>query len=101
MRQIFLGARERGQVPDVIERAANVDRRGHIVFDELKGPVLIEMREVALRSGDEIVQGEDRVTFRQQTVTEMRADESSGSGDEMAHRTHSNSGFRVLQYSFP
>ena len=41
------------------------------------------MRKIAPRSGDEIVETDHLMAIGQQTVAQMRADESGGPGNEM------------------
>ncbi len=85
MRQIFFGAGQRRQVPDVIEAAGDVERSRDVAFDEAEVRVLLEMRQIAARAGDQIVQADDAVAFRQQAVAQMRTDETGGPRNQMFH----------------
>ena len=63
-----------------IDGAVHRERLGHIVLDEAETGDSRQVRDVAKRSGEKIVDADDRVVLREQAVTQMRADESGGAG---------------------
>ena len=92
MREIFLGACERCQMPDVIEPDARFYLKrnvaGHIQFDERKPSlrfVGFQMLQVAARSGDQIIESDHAAAVSEKTIAKMRSDEPGGAGYEMMH----------------
>ncbi len=51
---------------------------------EFEARMAVQVVDVALGAGEEIVDAEDFVSFRQQAVGQMRAQEPGASGDEDA-----------------
>ncbi len=52
-------------MPDVIEAAGDVDGTRDVEFQEAEFWVLLQMRQIAARAGDQIIQADDAVAFRQ------------------------------------
>jgi hypothetical protein len=62
---IFFRTGERRQVPDVIEAARDIDGARYVEFEEAEFWVLLDMRQIAARAGDQIIQADDAVAVRQ------------------------------------
>ena len=58
-------------MPDPVEASGDSDCQTHIAFLEVEARMLLQVREVRGRTGDEVVQGHDFVAGLQQAVTEM------------------------------
>src|SRR5690606_21425972 len=78
-------ARRTGEVQDAVERSLDVDELGDVVFDEPEPGVAHEVGEVVRCAGDEAVHGDHLVAVGDEPVTEVRAEESGGAGDQYAH----------------
>lgn len=93
MREILPRARKRSQMPHMIEGAAGVGRvicsndivPGHVALDQPETRIAFQLREIAPRSGDQIVHADHVVAEMNKTIAEMRSDESGRAGDEMTH----------------
>jgi hypothetical protein len=48
--------------------------------------ISVKVREVALRTGDQIIKSGDLVTFRQQSIAQMRANETRRPRNKMIHQ---------------
>src|SRR5271169_6702571 len=87
MSQVSLRARQRRQVPDVIEGTGiaemRIERSGYIAFHEAEFRIVLELFEVAARSRNQIVQTDNAVSVCHDPVAEMRADESRRPRNEM------------------
>ena len=79
------GAGGTGEVEDEVDLAV-VGGLANIFFDKLEARIVAQMRDVGEVAGDQIVGGENAITFGEQAVTEMRAEKSGSAGDEGASR---------------
>ena len=67
------------------ERPGYANRLRDVVLDELEAGMPVELGEIAPRAGDEIIQTDDGVAFREQAVAQVRTDETGGPRNEMQH----------------
>jgi hypothetical protein len=72
-------------IEHALERPLDVDERGHVVANELKLRVVLEVRDVRGAAGDEIVHPDDPMPRREQPVTEVGAEKACDAGYEDAH----------------
>jgi hypothetical protein len=80
-----LGGRcRRRQVHDGVDVAGDVDVVRHVVVLECEGRVADQVLDVAHRTGDEVVDGDDLVPARQQRAAQVRAEEAGAAGDDDA-----------------
>ncbi len=75
------------EVQHTVERPFQLDEVGHVVQDQLEARVALQMQEVALVAGDEVVHPDHAVAEREQAVAEVRAEKPSGARYEDAHAT--------------
>ena len=87
MRQVMLGTRQRGQMPDVVEVFVHVEWIGDVEFFKAEPGVAREVFKIARRARDEVVQTHHFVAIRQQTVTQMGADESGGPRNQISQES--------------
>jgi len=81
--QIIDWTRRRREVKHVVDLLfRNEDEVRDIVFNEPEILVPSEMADVRRVTGDQIVNGDDTMTFRQKPVYEMRAEKTRTSGDD-------------------
>ena len=73
-----------GEIVNLI--CLNIERKRYIVADEFKVAVVEQMLNVPLRSREEIVEAEDLRPLRQQSLAEMRTQESCSARDEHRFR---------------
>ena len=66
---------------DVIHIIRQKDEVRHIVLNEAVAFIPREMRDIVRVAGDEVIDPDHAVPFRQKAVGEMRAEETCGSGD--------------------
>ena len=71
-----------GQIVDLVD--FDVERKRHIVPHYLEVRLSNEMRDVVLRSREEIVDAQNRPPVGDEPLTEMRPKESSAAGDKNA-----------------
>ncbi len=69
-----------GQIVDAVD--LHVEREGHVVPHQLEARVVQEVRDVAPRAGEEIVDAEHFRTVGEQPVAKMRAEEPRPAGDQ-------------------
>ncbi len=74
--------RRAGEVVDLVD--LDVERKRHVVADELEARMVVQVLDVALGAGEEIVDAEHLVALLQQPVAQMRAEESGAAGDQDA-----------------
>ena len=72
-----------GEVVDAVHLEA--ERLGHIVADEFEIGVGKQVGDVALPSGEIVVEADDLIAFVEQAFAEMGAEEAGSSGDEDSH----------------
>ena len=58
------------------------ERLGDVLLDEAEAGWPSQMSEIGARAGQEIIQRDHRVAFRQKTVAHMRPDEPGGAGND-------------------
>src|ERR1700722_10188770 len=75
----------RGEVEDIIDLAGHFERVRDIAADELEPGIAEQMNDVFGRAGDQIIDRNDFVTLREESIAEMRADEARAAGDECSH----------------
>ncbi len=68
-----------------LERALELDEVGHVVLDELKAGVALQVGDVRGFARDEVVHPDHAVPLREQPVAQVRAQEPRGPGYEDAH----------------
>src|SRR4029077_19737939 len=85
--QVVDGARGAGEMEHALERSLDLDEVRDVVKNELKVGVTLEVLEVGLVPGAEVVHADDAVAQREQSVTQMRAEEPCRAGYEDAHAT--------------
>jgi hypothetical protein len=74
-------------VEHAFEWPLHLDEVGHVVQDQLKVWVALQVVEVGPVAGDEIVHPDHPVAYREQAVAEMRAEKPGGAAYEDAHAT--------------
>jgi hypothetical protein len=72
-------------VEDRVQRSGDVDVVGDVVLDEVEPFVAGQVSDVLHAAGAQVVYGDDFVSFRQQAVAEMGANESGPARDQNAH----------------
>src|SRR5207245_10336635 len=85
--QVIDGARGAGEVEHALERSRDLDEVRDVVENELKVGVTLEVLEVCLVAGAEIVHAAHAVAQGQQSVAQVRAEKAAGAGYEDAHAT--------------
>src|SRR2546427_3799788 len=78
--QVINRAGWRREVPDIIHRAIEKNKPGHILLDEPKAPVASQVRDVVNAASDQIVHGNDFMGPFQQQVHQMRAEKPRAAG---------------------
>src|SRR5690606_35525408 len=73
------------EVEHAVQRAVDVDEFGHVVADELKALPADQVGDVLGASGHEVVHADDLVTLGEKALTQARAQEAGGAGDQYAH----------------
>ena len=74
-------------MPDVMHLSGDKDEVGDIMIDKFKVLVSREMFNVGNIAGDEIVDGNHPVAFRQQTVGKVGAEEACAARDDAGDGT--------------
>ena len=69
-----------GEVEDLVD--LNEQRESHIVAEELEPRLRMEMGEIVLGSGEQIVDAQDFMPVGQQAVDQVRAKEPGAPGDQ-------------------
>src|ERR1044071_6777203 len=88
------GAGGRGEIEDVVELAA-VERSADILLEEFEARLVCKVRDVVARSGEQVVDAENRLSLRQEGIAEMGAEKTSTAGDEYAHEKRRCSPFAI------
>ena len=79
--QVVDGARQGGQVEDVVDRAVDMDRVDDVVVQKRK-LVTLDVGDVLQRAGVEVVDADHPVPLGQQVVAEMRPEEPGSARDD-------------------
>jgi hypothetical protein len=78
------GRRRRRQVHDGVDVTGDVDVVRHVVVLERERRVADQVLDVAHRTRDEVVDGDDLVAARQQRAAQVRGEEPRSAGDDDA-----------------
>lgn len=85
-----------GEIENAID--LDVEREGDIVTDQFELRVIEQVRDIAFRSREEIIQAENIVTVFDKAIAQVRAEEAGAAGDQnLIHDWHS----RVMLYISP
>jgi hypothetical protein len=84
MLQVIDGARRRREVKDVVD-LSGIEWQANIVLEELKLPVVRQVREVLHVASQQVVGTNYRVSLRQHRVAQVRAEESRAAGYQYSH----------------
>src|SRR5438046_2664245 len=71
-----------GEMQDVLDRPIDLDRLGDVVLDKSKRGVADIVCDVAAIAGQEVVHANDFIAVIQESVAEVRPNESRSSGDD-------------------
>ncbi len=91
MLEIILGTGQRCQVKHAVHRAFRLKRPAHIPFPKLKRRIALQVLEIASISGHEVVVASHLMPLGNQTVTQVRADETGGPGHDKTQAIPPNS----------
>jgi len=80
--EIINRAGGRGEMPDIIHRAFEKNKFGHVLLDEFEIRVAAEVRDVVHAASDKIINADDLVAARNEQVGQVRAKEAGGAGDD-------------------
>ena len=69
-----------GEVVDLVH--LHVERKRHVVPDELEARMVVQVVDVPLVAGEQVVDAEDLVPLLEQPIAQMRAEEAGAAGDE-------------------
>jgi hypothetical protein len=69
-----------GEIVDLVD--LDIERKRHIVAQEFEARIGVEMVDIALRAGEEIVEAQHFVAFGKQPVRQVRAEEAGATGDK-------------------
>jgi len=72
--------RRAGEIEDLVH--LHIQRKGHVVADELEAGMVVEMLDVALAAREEVVHAQDFVAGSQEAITEVRTEEAGAAGDK-------------------
>ncbi len=75
----------RGEVQNVVNRLVDLKRMGNIVADKREARMAAKMFDVAQRARDEVVHADDIVAVFQETLAQMRADETRAACNDCSH----------------
>jgi hypothetical protein len=78
--EVVVGARERGEVVDEVDRFGDEDRLRDVVVDE-RERVVADVLDVRKRTADEVVDADDAMPALEQVVAQMRAQEPGTAGN--------------------
>ncbi len=78
--QVVDGARQGGEMEDVVDRPVDVDRLDHVVVQE-RELVALDVGDVLQRARLEVVDADHAMPLGEQVVAEMRAEEPGSAGD--------------------
>ena len=79
--EVVVGARQRGEVVDEVDRVVDEDRLRDVVWDESER-VVMDVLDVRERAADEVVDADDPLAALEQVVAEVRAEEARTAGHE-------------------
>ncbi len=82
MCQVVDGAGRTGEMEHVVHRSIDLDRLGDIVLDEAERRPLQEGGQVTAAAGQQVVDADDLIAVAQESLAEMRADETRSTGDD-------------------
>ena len=82
--EVVLGRRRRGEVHDGVDRARHPDVGGDVELDVGEAGGAEEVLDVVHVAGDEVVDGDDLVAAREQTLAQVRPEEAGTAGDDHA-----------------
>ena len=74
------GRSRAGEIVDLVH--LDIERKGHVVTNELEARVAEQMRDVGLGAGEEIVDANDIVALSKEPVTKVRTEESGPASNE-------------------
>ncbi len=82
---IVLVVNRRGRAGEVVDLVHfDIEREGHVMAQELEPRITVQVIDVPLRPGEKVVHANDVVTFRQEGIDQVRADESCATRNENA-----------------
>src|SRR6476660_6447861 len=70
---------------DIVDRAVDLKRLRHIMFDQREICLTPQRFDVCRGAGDEVIDANDFVAPAEETLAQVRTDESCPAGDECAH----------------
>src|SRR4051794_39670730 len=70
-------------MPNMIEAPGRIDLASNITFDKRKRRMILEMRNIARRACNEVIQADNRVPVLDETVAKMGANKSRRSQNDM------------------
>ena len=79
--EVVVGARERREVVDEVDRVVDEDRLRDVVRDEPER-VVMDVLDVRQRAADEVVDADDPLAALEEVVAEVRAEEAGSAGHE-------------------
>ena len=79
---VMHGRGRTGEIVDFVD--LDIERKGHVVAHELEPWVAVQVVDVALRAGEQVVEADHLVPLIQQAVDQVRPDEPGTAGDEDA-----------------
>ena len=80
-----LGLASDAKMPDMIETPGKFQRLRHVMLNEAEPRVGRQMRQIAPRAGDQIIQAQHAVAVRQQAFAQVGTDEAGGPRNQMFH----------------
>ncbi len=78
-------ARWTGEVQDAVQGSRHVDEHRDVVAEKLEAGVVVEVREIGGRSGEEVVHPHHGVTGREQPIAQVGPQEPACARYEDAH----------------
>ena len=80
---IVLVVNGRGRTSQIVNLVdLDVERKGHVVAEQLETLVIEQVLDIAPRTGEEIIGAKHIGAFRQQALAKMRAEEAGSAGHE-------------------
>src|SRR5438445_4279277 len=79
--------RRAGEVKYVIDSSA-IERLVDVKLAKFKPAFVAQMLEIGLPAGQQVINGDNRVTFTQKRITQMGAEESRSAGDQGTWLAH-------------
>ena len=74
------GRRGAGEVVDLVD--LDIERKGHVVADELEARMIVQVFDVAFAAGEQVVGAQYLVALFKKPVAQMRSQKSGAAGDE-------------------